>query len=298
MDRRHFLALMPALMLPAAVAAAKDGRLRNTLPRGGPALPVIGMGTWLTFDVGDDYEAMRHRREVLRRFLAHGGGMIDSSPMYGRAEWLLGQLLPDMPNRDRIFAATKIWTPFDKLGPGQIEDSLKLWGLSRLDVVLVHNLLNWRAHLKTLRAARERGVVRHIGISTSHGRRHEDVAYLLRIEPLDVLQITYNLVDESAEPLLRLAAERGVAVVANRPFDGGDLFHRVAGRPLPAWAAEIDCANWARFFLKWVVSHPAVTCAIPATTNPDHLDQNMGAGLGRMPDAAMRRRMREYLMRA
>lgn len=300
MDRRHFLALlsgfMPALLLPAAATA--DNRPRKSLPGGGASLPAIGMGTWLTFDVGDDYEAMRRRREVLRRFLAHGGGMIDSSPMYGRAEWLLGQLLPDMPHRDRVLAATKIWTPFDKLGPSQIEDSLRLWGLPRLDVVLVHNLLNWRAHLKTLRGARERGVVGHIGISTSHGRRHEDVARLLRDEPLDVLQITYNLADESAEPLLRLAAERGVAVVVNRPFDGGDLFHRVAGRPLPPWAAEIDCANWAQFFLKWVVSHAAVTCAIPATTNPDHLDENMGAGLGRMPDAAMRRRMREYLSRA
>jgi len=297
MDRRRFLALAPALMLPATAGAATDRRPRKALPRGGPLLPAIGMGTWLTFDVADDYEAVRRRGEVLRRFIAHGGGMIDSSPMYGRAEWLLGRLLADMPGRERVFAATKIWTALDAGGPRQLEDSLRLWGLPGLDVVLVHNLLNWRAHLKTLRAARERGLLRYLGISTSHGRRHDEVAALLRGEPLDVLQITYNLVDESAEPLLWLAAERGVAVVANRPLDGGNLFQRVAGRPPPPWAAEIDCANWAQFFLKWVVSHAAVTCAIPATTNPDHLDENMGAGLGRMPDAAMRRRMREHLRR-
>jgi diketogulonate reductase-like aldo/keto reductase len=301
MHRRHFLArllaLLPALIAPPATGASAQPGLRKALPRGGPLLPVIGLGTWLTFDVGDDYEAMRRRSEVLRRFLAHGGGMVDSSPMYGRAEWLLGRLLAELPGRERVFSATKIWTPLDAGGPRQLEDSLRLWGLPGLDVVLVHNLLNWRAHLKTLRAARERGLVRYIGISTSHGRRHDEVAELLRDEPLDVLQITYNLVDESAEPLLRQAAERGVAVVVNRPFDGGNLFHRVSGRPLPPWAAEIDCANWAQFFLKWVVSHPAVTCAIPATSNPDHLDENMGAGLGRMPNAAMRRRMREYFQR-
>lgn len=302
MDRRRFLALFPALLPvwapPPAAGAAPDARLRKAMPRGGASLPVVGMGTWLTFDVADDYEAVRKRGEVLRRFLAAGGGMIDSSPMYGRAEWLLGQLLAELPGRDRVFSATKIWTPLDSRGPRQLADSLRLWGLPGLDVVLVHNLLNWRAHLKTLRAARERGVVRHIGISTSHGRRHDEVADLLRNEPLDVLQITYNLADESAEPLLWQAAERGVAVVVNRPFDGGSLFRRVSGRPLPPWAAEIHCANWAQFFLKWVVSHPAVTCAIPATSDPDHMDENMGAGLGHLPDAAMRRRMREYVMRA
>lgn len=296
MDRRAFLALVPALLSTPLVGAATDARLRRPLPRGGETLPVIGMGTWLTFDV-DDYDAVRRRREVLRRFFAAGGGMIDSSPMYGRAEWLLGQLLPDLPHAERLFSATKVWTPFDANGPRQLEDSLKLWGLPRLDTVLVHNLLNWRAHLETLRVARARGTVRYLGISTSHGRRHDDVARLLREEPLDVLQITYNLVDDSAEPLLHLAAERGVAVVINRPFDGGNLFHRVGGRPLPDWAGEIDCANWAQFFLKWIVSHPAVTCAIPATSNPEHMDENMGAGLGRLPDAAMRRRMRAYLTR-
>ncbi len=257
-------------------------------------LPVIGLGTWLAFDV-DDYETMLRRREVLRRFLASGGGMVDSSPMYGRAEWLLGQLLPGLAHADRLFSATKIWTPFDDAGPRQLDASLKLWGLPRLDTVLVHNLLNWRPHLNMLRQARDRGTVRHLGISTSHGRRHDEVARLLKREPLDVLQITYNLVDESAEALMLEAADRGMAVVINRPFDGGNLFHRVGRRPLPPWAADIDCTNWAQFFLKWVISHPAVTCAIPGTGNPDHLDENMGAGHGCLPDAALRRRMKAYL---
>jgi len=295
MDRRHFLALAPALLCAPDTPAATEARLRRRLPRDDETLPVIGMGTWLSFDVADDYEAIQRRRAVLQRFFAAGGGMIDSSPMYGRAEWLLGQLLPEVPHAGRLFAATKIWTAFDNTGPRQLEDSLHLWRQSRLDAVLVHNLLNWRAHLRTLRQARDAGQVRYLGISTSHGRRHDDVARLLRDEKLDLLQITYNLADDSAESLLQLAAERGVGVVVNRPFDGGNLFHRVAGQPLPGWARDIGCTDWAQYFLKWIVSHPAVTCAIPATSNPEHMDQNMAAGLGSLPDPATRKRMREHL---
>jgi diketogulonate reductase-like aldo/keto reductase len=297
MDRRTFLALAPALLWTPGTPAATDARRRRRLPRGEETLPVIGMGTWLTFDVADDYEAIQRRRAVLQRFFAAGGGMIDSSPMYGRAEWLLGQLLPELPHAGRLFAATKIWSAFDNAGPRQLDDSLHLWRQPRLDAVLVHNLLNWRAHLHTLRQARDAGRVRYIGISTSHGRRHDEVARLLRDEQLDLLQITYNLVDDSAEPLLLRAAERGVGVVVNRPFDGGNLFHRVAGRTPPNWARDIGCADWAQYFLKWIISHPAVTCVIPATSNPDHMDQNMAAGLGRLPDPAARSRMREYLRR-
>jgi diketogulonate reductase-like aldo/keto reductase len=254
-----------------------------------------GLGTWLTFDVGDDAEGLARRGEVLRRFFDAGGGMIDSSPMYGRSQWVLGQLLPTVPHAGRLIAASKVWTPFEARGEGQLRQSLSLWGLPRFDVLLVHNLLNWRAHLKTLRRWKDAGLVRRIGVSTSHGRAHDIAMQVLRSEPVDVLQITYNLADTSAEPVMDLAAERGAAVVVNRPFDGGALFVPLSRRPLPGWAAQIDAVNWAQVMLKWIVSHPAVTCAIPATQDPAHLDENMGAARGRRPDAALRRRIQAEL---
>jgi len=293
MDRRRVLALAPAASLAAmGVRARADPALRRPIGRAGDSLPVIGLGTWLAFDVGSDPAEQAPRREVLRRFFAAGGGMIDSSPMYGNAEWLLGQLLPDLPHAGRLWAASKVWTPLGALGPGQLDRSLALWRVPRFDVLLVHNLLNWRAHLKTLRKWKDDGRVRWIGVSTSHGRSNDEAARLVRDESLDVLQITYNLVDPSAEAAMNRAAERDAAVVINRPFDGGALFDRVGRTPLPAWApSEAGCANWAQFFLKWIVGHPAVTCAIPATRNPAHLDENMGAGRGRLPDGDLRRRM-------
>jgi diketogulonate reductase-like aldo/keto reductase len=215
--------------------------------------------------------------------------------MYGGAQRLLGQLLPTLDHRDRLFTATKVWTPVGAMGPGQIDRSLALWGVPRFDVLVVHNLLNWRAHLRTLQRMKDDGRVRYIGISTSHGRDHEEVERLLRNERLDVLQITYNLADTSAEPLIELARERGAAVVVNRPFDGGALFTRVGSQPLPGWAREAGCSDWPQYFLKWIVSHPAVTCAIPATRQPSHLEQNMRAGQGPLPEATMRNRMLAHM---
>jgi diketogulonate reductase-like aldo/keto reductase len=249
------------------------------------------MGTWLTFDVGEERLKRAQRREVLQRFFAAGGGVIDSSPMYGRAERLLGELLPDLPHAGKLFTSTKVWTAFDRVGPRQLEESARLWGVQRFDLVLVHNLLNWEAHLKTLFASKEQGRARYVGVSTSHGRKHDEIQRVMRTQPIDAIQITYNLADASAEPVLNLAAERGIAVFVNRPFDGGLLFNAVGARALPPWAAEFDCANWAQFFLKWILAHPAVACTIPATTQPAHMDENMGAGLGRLPDPPTRRRM-------
>jgi len=299
MNRRRFMSIAPAAWAPSLPLSAQPlSPLRRRLGRLGDTVPVIGLGTWLTFDVGDDDpDGVALRGEVLRRFFAAGGGLIDSSPMYGRSERLLGELLPALPHAGRLVSESKVWTPFDALGPGQLERSLRLWGQPRFDVLLVHNLLNWRAHLKTLRRWREEGRVRYIGVSTSHGHKHEEAERVLRSEPLDVLQITYNFADTRAEGLMNLAAERGLAVIINRPFDGGDLFDQVGRRTLPPWAAEFDCANWAQYFLKWVVSHPSVTCAIPATRRPEHLDENMGAGAGRLPDPATRQRMQAHLAR-
>lgn len=286
---------LPALVAFTSLAAQRGALPHRSLGRRGDSVPIIGLGTWLTFDVGDDPGEVAQRRDVLRHFFAAGGGMIDSSPMYGRAERLLGELLPTLPHAGRLVAGSKVWTPLDVLGQGQLEHSLGLWGLPRFDVLLVHNLLNWRGHLKTLRRWQEEGRVRHIGVSTSHGNKHDEVERVLLKEPLDVLQITYNFADTRAEYLMNMAAERGLSVVINRPFDGGRLFDLVGGHTLPPWAVELGCANWAEYFLKWVVSHSAVTCAIPATRQSKHLDENMRAGLGRLPDAAARRHMLAYM---
>lgn len=296
MDRRRFVgssfAASAALAWPGAQAA---DAIQRTIPRSGERIPAIGMGSWLTFDIGGAPAETAQRERVLQAFFDAGGGVIDSSPMYGRSEKVIGELLPRLRGpggrSGRLFAATKVWTPFDATGRRQHADSLALWKLPRLDLQQVHNLLNTDGHLKTLRAARERGEVRYIGITTSHGRRHDEMLALMRREPLDAIQLTYNMADTSAEPLLDEAAARGLAVVVNRPFDAGVLPDRLAGKPLPPWAREIDCDHWAAFLLKWVIGHPAVTCAIPATTNPAHMVQNMAAGRGRLPDAAMRRRM-------
>jgi diketogulonate reductase-like aldo/keto reductase len=279
---------------PASQAQAARHR---SIPRmGGAAVPPIGMGTWLTFNVSpnDVFERDR-RKQVLQRFFAAGGGMIDSSPMYGHAERLVGDLLPELEHTGKLYSATKIWTPLERFGAGQLHDSLQLWRVRHLDLVLVHNLLNWKAHLKLLRAAKERGQVRAIGVSTSHGRDHDEVERLIRHEPMDAIQITYNFADTSAERTMNLAAERGLAVVINRPFDGGNLFSHVGRRAVPGWATEFGCSNWAQFFLKWIVAHPAVTCAIPATRNAVHMDQNMSAGHGLLPDATQRARMRAHI---
>ncbi len=307
MKRRVFVQSVPALaaagVLPAWVArAAVDQPLRRQIPRSGERISAVGMGTWLTFDVGDSPFERNRRRQVLARFFAAGGGMIDSSPMYGRAEAVLGDLLPQVDYAGRLFSATKVWTAFDRVGPAQMAESLRLWGQGaggrvlgpeprRFDLMQVHNLLNWRDHLKTLRSWQEEGRFRYIGVTTSHGRKHDEIERILRREPIDFLQITLNLADRSAEPLVELAADRGVAVIINRPFDGGLLFNHVGARPLPALARDIGCANWAQVFLKWILAQPAVTCAIPATTNPAHMDENMGALHGPVADAAQRRRL-------
>lgn len=279
----------------ATAAAAPAPRLMRTIPRSGERIPAVGMGTWLTFDVSVDEEAvMAARRRVLERFFAAGGGVIDSSPMYGTAERVLGELLDDLPQSrvaGRLFAATKVWTPLDAYGETQMRRSLQLWRLAHFDLMQVHNLLNWRQHLKRLRAWQEQGLVRYIGVTTSHGSRHDEMERVLRSERLDVLQITYNPADTRAERLMQLAADRGMAVIVNRPFDGGALLQRLRGRALPGFAAELGASSWAQVVLKWELAFAPVTCVIPATTRPEHMDQNAGAAVGALPDRALRRRM-------
>ena len=221
-----------------------------------------------------------------------------TSPMYGSSESVVGDLLPRLNRTPSLFAATKVWIPGQRLGTVQMEDSRKLWGVARFDLMQVHNLLDWEGHLETLKEWKARGRLRYIGVTTSHGRRHDELERIMRREPLDFVQFTYNLADRSAEQrLLPLARERRMAVILNRPLDGGSLFDRTRGHPLPAWATEFDCSNWSQVFLKFVGSHPAVTCAIPATSQFAHMVQNMGASTGRLPDTAMRNRMAVHFSR-
>lgn len=282
--------------LAQAAFAARGPMLTRTIPSSGEALPVIGMGSYLTFDVGRDPALRDDRAQVLAAFFERGGGVIDSSPMYGSSEEVIGSCLAKLDVPPAMFSATKIWTWCDRAGPGQMEDSFRLWGVETLDLLQVHNLLNWKTHLGTIRAARAAGRIRYVGVTTSHGRRHDELERMMRREPLDFVQLTYNLLDREAEErLLPLAQDRGMAVIANRPFRRKALIAQFKRHPLPAWAAEFDAATWPQFLLKFVVSHPAVTCAIPATSRVDHMQENMGALYGRLPDAALRRRMIDYV---
>ncbi|MBM3391281.1 MAG: aldo/keto reductase [Betaproteobacteria bacterium] len=297
-QRRGFLQGLAGLGLALALEPGlADERvpLTKPIPSSGERIPLIGVGSWLTFDTGAGAAALARLQPVLQAFFDHGGRLIDSSPMYGTAERVIGELLPRLKGRENLFSATKVWIYGQALGRRQMEASRKLWGVPRFDLMQIHNMLDWEGHLEVLREMKREGRLRHIGITTSHGRRHDELLQAMKKADFDFVQFTYGLHDREPERhLLPLAAERRMAVIANRPFDGGDLFTRVRGKPLPAWAVEIDCANWAQFFLKFVVSHPAVTCAIPATSNPAHMLENMGANYGRLPDAALRRRMAQH----
>jgi len=298
-QRRSFLqglaGLGIALALGPGRADAARAPLTRPIPSSGERIPLIGVGSWLTFDTGAGRGALERLQPVLQTFFDHGGRLIDSSPMYGTAERVIGELLPRVNGREALFAATKVWIYGQALGRRQMEASRSLWGVPRFDLMQIHNMLDWEGHLEVLREMKREGRIRYIGITTSHGRRHDELLQAMKKTDFDFVQFTYGLHDrEPEQQLLPLAAERRMAVIANRPFDGGALFGRVQGKPLPDWAAGIDCANWAQVFLKFAVSHPAVTCAIPATSNPAHMLENMGANFGRLPDAALRRRMAQY----
>jgi diketogulonate reductase-like aldo/keto reductase len=297
-SRRAFLGMLGATAtLPPSLASAATGpALTRAIPATGEQVPVIGMGTWITFNVGDDEALREQRAQVLLAFFERGGSVIDSSPMYGTSEEVIGHCLTRIGHEGPLFSATKVWTPLRWFGPGQMEESRALWGVERFDLMQIHNLLSWEGHLETLIEDKEAGRIRYIGITTSHGRRHDEFEQIMATQPLDFVQFTYNILDREAEArLLPLAAERGQAVLVNRPFRQKELFRLFEHHPLPEWAKEIDCANWAQFFLKFVVSHPAVTCAIPATSRVDHMAENMGALYGPLPDQAMRARMIRYV---
>ncbi len=278
----------PALAAGPA-AAPIDAR---PIPSSGERIPVVGLGTWRTFDVGPERDARATLAEVLQRFVALGGRVVDSSPMYGAAESVVGDLSAELGLGESLFLATKVWTTGRAAGVDQMEHSLRRLRARRLDLMQIHNLLDWRTQLRTLREWKAQGRIRHVGVTHYTESAYDELERVLRAERLDVVQVNYSIVERAAERrILPLARDRGVAVLVNRPFSEGDLFRRVRGRPLPEWAAEVDCTSWAQLFLKWILANPAVTCAIPATSRAPHLVDNMGAGTGRLPDPAARERL-------
>jgi len=269
--------------------------LTRPIPQSKEPLPIIGLGTWQAFDIAAERAALEQRKEVLRVLLEAGGKLIDASPMYGRAEAVVGCLLTQMKAADRAFLATKVWTSGQRAGIAQMQASLAKLQTPAIDLMQIHNLVAWRTHLPTLRAWKEQKKFRYIGITHYTDAALEDLGHVIRAEPIDFVQCAYSIAGRAAEQrLLPLCAERGVGVIVNRPLGSGGLFGRVRGKALPAWASELGCASWSQFFLKFILGHPAVTCAIPATSRPDHMRDNLAAACGALPDAALRKRMADY----
>ncbi len=298
--RRTFLegmlAVGAAALAPSLARTEEGAPLIRHIPSSGEAIPAIGLGSWITFNVGDDIVLMDECADVIAAFFAAGGRMIDSSPMYGSSQPVIGYGLKKSGHPEPLFSAEKVWTSSGPGGPEQIEQSRQLWGVPRFDLVQVHNLLNWEQHLKTLIDMKAAGQVRYVGVTTSEGRRHDLLEEIMQTQALDFVQFTYNIVDREPEQrLLPLAAERGIAVIVNRPFQQGLLTRRLQTERLPEWAAEIGAATWAQLILKYIISHPAVTVAIPATTSVDHVRENLAAATGAMPDSAMRARISSYV---
>ncbi len=288
--------LAAAATLPFPIAAQQNSLLTRPIPSTGEPLPVVGLGTWITFNVGGDRELQDRCAAVMAAFFEAGGKLIDSSPMYGSSQSTIGYGLKKLGYPQALFSAEKVWISDPASGPSQIEQSSRYWGVPRFDLMQVHNLLSWQRHLETLFAMKAGGKLRYVGITTSEGRRHNDIERILETQAIDTVQLTYNVLDREAEArLLPLARERGIAVIVNRPFRQGDLTRRLARHPLPSWAGEAGASSWAQFLLKFVVSHPAVTCAIPATSSVDHVRENMAAATGIMPDEALRRRMADHV---
>jgi diketogulonate reductase-like aldo/keto reductase len=300
--RREVLSLLMAAAGTVALgnqANAEKPRMRTrVIPSTREPIPVIGLGTYNTFDIGSAESERAPIREVLKLFVEHGGRVVDSSPMYGKAESVAGELAAELGVREKLFLATKVWTSGESDGVRQMEESLQLLKTPKIDLMQVHNLLDWRTHLKTLRGWKEQGRVRYIGVTHYTASAYNELEAVMKSEPIDFVQINYSIAERDAEArILPLAQARGIGVLVNRPFAQANLFDRVRGKSLPAWVAEFDCQSWAQFFLKYVVGHPAVTCAIPATSKPAHLIDNMQAGYGRQPGPEARVKMAKLFQR-
>jgi len=303
LDRRTLLRLGGAVGAAWCLSAHAQTPAEATAPAspvprpaptlaGGGALPRVGLGSWITFNVGNDAAARVQCTDVVAAFFAAGGRLIDSSPMYGSSQGVIGAALKQLNMLGRVFSADKVWITPGSRGPAQIEASRNLWGVPRFDLLQVHNLLAWQEHLPLLLEMKAAGKLRYVGVTTSEGRRMRDVEQIMRSFAVDFVQVTYSLADRRAEDrILPLARERGIAVIANRPFEQGELLRMLARHALPPVASELQCTSWAQFALKFVVSHPAVMCSIPATTSVAHVRENMAAGTTNLPDAGQRSRM-------
>jgi diketogulonate reductase-like aldo/keto reductase len=270
--------------------------LQRAIPSTGENIPVIGLGTWRTFDVGGSPAARAPLADVLRRFVTQGGRLVDSSPMYGAAETVVGDLAAELGVGDELFIATKVWTSGRDAGVEQMERSLRRFHRGHLDLLQVHNLLDCATHLRTLRAWKAEGRIRYLGVTHYTASAYDELERVLRSEPVDFVQVNYSLGEREAERrILPLAQDRGIAVLVNRPLGVGDLLERVRGRSLPAWARELGCATWAQLFLEWILGYPAVICVIPGTSRAQHVADNLAAGEGRLPDAATRERIAALL---
>jgi len=278
-----------AMTMKPAIAAPGP-LITRAIPRSGERLPVVGLGTYQVFDIPASRLAGTELRAVLQRFGELGGKVIDSSPMYGHAEAATGALASALKLRHQLFYATKVWTSGREAGIRQMEESFRLMQTRTMDLMQVHNLLAWREHLKTLRRWKEEGRTRLLGVTTSHGNKHDEMERVLKAEShaLEFMQITYNPVDRRAERLMQMATDRGLGVIVNRPFDGGSLLRRLGREPLPGLARDLECSTWAALVLKWELAFPPVTCVIPATTRADHVAQNLAATSGPLPDPRQR----------
>jgi len=277
-------------------ANARGGAIvERRIPKTGEAIPAIGLGTWQVFDVAGNAAEMAQAKETLKVFIELGGRVIDSSPMYGSSESVTGQLASELGVRAKLFVATKVWTSGKQAGIRQMEDSMKKLRGERLDLMQVHNLQDTDTHLATLRDWKATGRVRYVGVTHYHSGAHADLERFVKRGDIDFIQVNYSLAEpEANRRLLQAATDSRIAVIVNRPFAEGAMFRQVKGKPLPDWAKDIGCASWAQFFLKWILANPAVTCAIPATRNPAHMADNMGAASGPLPDEATRRKMSAY----
>jgi diketogulonate reductase-like aldo/keto reductase len=292
-SRRNWLKLAAALTLGGTMPVARAAdRLQRPIPKTGETIPAVGLGTWQAFDVGSDAAEAAEARDALKTLVDLGGRLIDSSPMYGSAESVCGRLAQELGVQSKLFVATKVWTSGRQAGIRQMEDSMKKLRVERLDLMQVHNLVDAGTHLASLREWKKAGRVRYIGVTHYHSGAHADLERYIRPGDLDFVQVNYSLAEpEAGQRLLGAAAASRTAVIVNRPFAEGAMFGRVKGKPLPDWAKDIGCASWAQFFLKWILAHPAVTCAIPGTRNAKHVADNLGATAGPMPDEAMRKKM-------
>lgn len=296
MRRRDCLTLLSGAALSALSGTMQNPIIKRPIPSSGDLLPSVGVGTWQTFDVGESSDERTPLKEVLTTLLSMGGTVVDSSPMYGRSEEVVGDLAEELDISNKLFIATKVWTNGKEDGIRQMNESFRLMKRSKVELMQIHNLVDWQTHLKTLRRWKEQGKIRYIGLTHYTESAHQRLASIIGSEPVDFIQVNYSIAERNAEKeLLPFAREKGVAVLINQPFASGSLFRRVKGKDVPEWAREFDCTSWAQLFLKFILANPAVTCVIPGTSNPRHMADNMGAGMGKLPDAEHLRKMLSIL---